>query len=271
MKNITNYIRYIFASILASCLFTACSSDNDGSFSSDSYSAGGSMARFSISGDHLYTVDHNTLKTFDISNTKDPKYLDKRDQQLGNNIETIFTRDTLLFIGSQDGMYIFNITRPAYPQQMSITEHIRACDPVVANGDYAYVTLNSESVWCGSTSNLLDVYDISKPEKPVVIYTDRNVTAPKGLGIDRNFLFVCDGQSGIKVYDVTNPAQPKWKSDLNDIPQMSGTKTYDVIPVKGNLIVTASDGIYQLDYSHWKPNDATWEFKFISKMAITNE
>ena len=135
-----NKIYYIF--LLTGMLFISCSGD-DSYYNGDS-GQGGSMARFTIKGDYLYTVDHQTLKTFDISSAESPEYLKNKDQYLDFGVETIFTMDTLLFIGSRTGMYIYNITRPDFPQQMSYTPHITSCDPVVASGNYAYVTFYSE-------------------------------------------------------------------------------------------------------------------------------
>lgn len=242
----------------------ACSDDSGYSFGSDMNGGGqgGSMARFTISGDYMYTVDMQTLKTFDISSADKPRYLDYKDQELRFGVETIFTKDTLLFIGSQDGMYIFNITRPEFPQQMSMVSHMRSCDPVVAEGNYAYVTLNSENTWCGRRSNRLEIYDISNPYKPKVICEYAFNKPPRGLGIDENKLFICE--NGIKVYDVSNPEKPVWIDDFSNIPEVHGIDTYDVIPLNGLLLVIGADGLYQFDYSGER-------LAYISKIDIKRE
>lgn len=223
---------------------------------------GGSMARFTISGDYMYTVDSEKLKTFDLSTPEHPAYLSGKDQKLGFDIETIFTVDTLLFIGSQNGMYIFDITNPGFPQELSRTQHITSCDPVVASGDYAYVTLNSESVWCGRTSNLLLVYNISDPYHPTMVYEMSTLVAPRGLGVDGQKLFICD--KGIKVFDLANPERPRWYDDLSHIPEASGIDSYDVIPVNGLLLVTGADGLYQFDYTGEK-------LAYVSKIEVKRD
>jgi hypothetical protein len=156
--------------------------------------------------------------------------------------------DSLLFIGSQSGMYIYNIIHPEFPQLLSYVDHIRSCDPVVASGNYAYVTLNSQATWCGNTSNVLNIYDISDLRNPELKVTE-NLNFPKGLGVDGNKLFVCDARLGIKVYDITNPLAPVWIDDLSHLPEAGNTNPYDVIPADGILITSTDKGLYQFGYT----------------------
>jgi hypothetical protein len=74
------------------------------------------------------------------------------------------------------------------------------------------------------------------------------MTGPYGLGIDGNTLFVCDGDAGLKVYDVTD----KLKVDSHKISGFPGIHAYDVIPVNGLLFMIGDDGFYQYDYSNLK-------------------
>ncbi|MDR0613086.1 MAG: hypothetical protein LBG45_06345 [Dysgonamonadaceae bacterium] len=225
----------------------------------DTAGRGGSMARFTVHGDYLYTVDNSTLKIFNLSKPEQPEYLERKDQALNFGIETIFNKDSLLFIGSQDGMYIYSVARPEFPQKLSHVSHIRSCDPVVSSGNYAYVTLNSQNVWCGSTSNVLNIYDISDIRNPELKFTD-DINEPKGLGIDGNKLFVCDAKLGIKVYDVSNPLTPEWVDDLSHLPEADEITPYDVIPVDGLLLTSTDMGLYQFDYTGEK-------LRFVSRIT----
>lgn len=225
---------------------------------------GGSMARFTISGDYLYTVDGERLKTFSVENASQPRYLKEKEQVVGFGIETIFTLDTLLLIGAQDGMHIYNIKRPEFPQFMSTTTHIRSCDPVVASGNYAYVTLNSNNVGCARGTNVLQIYDISDPHSPDMSVEVRGFTGPRGLGVDGNKLFICD--NGLKVFDITNPIDPIWKADLSKIPEASGIDAYDVITLNGILLLTGKNGFYQFAYS--TDSDTDFDLRFLSKITV---
>ncbi len=208
---------------------------------------GGSMARFTIVNDYLYTVGSNTLTSFNITTAFDP--VKATNKSVGWNIETIYPFKDKLFIGGQIGMYVFSLSNPASPSQ--ITNFVHACfnDPVIADDNYAYVTLRARTeaavCWGGSASqgNQMDVINISNIMQPVLkkVY---DMTEPKGLSKDGNYLFLSDGHAGLKVYDATNPLA------LNLIKAFPGINTFDVIAQAGNAIVVADNGLYQFDYSN---------------------
>jgi len=260
MKNKKLY--FILLYISSFILWTSCSGDSESLAPGmdNGGGKGGSMARFTISGDYLYTADHSTLKMFDISTAETPKYMKTKNQYLDFGVETIFTMDTLLFIGSQIGMYIYDISRPEFPQQMSYVSHITSCDPVVASGNYAYVTLNSQNAWCGRSSNVLQVYDISDPFHPELVKEQTGFKHPRGLGVDGKKLFICD--DGLKVFDLDNPEQPVWVDDFTNMPEANGIDTYDVIPLNGLLLLIGADGLYQFDYKEDK-------LTFVSKIGVS--
>jgi hypothetical protein len=199
---------------------------------------GGSMARFAITGDYLYAVDDINLLTFDISD-QEPTKVDKQD--LGWAIETIFPHEQNLYIGSDSAMYIFDITTPETPKQMSIYTHLTACDPVVVEGNHAFVTLR-EGERCPRAVNRLEVIDVQDPYSPqkIAFY---EMISPHGLGVDSGNLFVSEGDHGLKVMDASDPKNIKLLRHIKDI------KTYDVIPYNNVLMVTGESGIVQYDYS----------------------
>ncbi len=198
---------------------------------------GGSTARFTISSGYLYTVDNRTLKLFNLSNPQNPTH--ETDIQVGRGIETIFPYQNHLYLGSQFGMYIYDISTPSQPSFVSDYQHIVSCDPVVVEDNYAYITLRSVDNRCGRFTNELHIIDISNLSSPKQVRTYQ-MTSPKGLGIDGNKLFICD--NGLKVFDAT---------DVQNLQQINHfqIEANDVIPYYGKLIVTASDGIYQYDYT----------------------
>lgn len=262
--------------ILFSCcifLIFSCAKDDGGykDSSSDgggdpSTGKGGSMARFTVKGDYLYIVDDKTLKVVDVSNAPNPQYLYMRDQNIGFGIETIFSMDSLLFIGSESAMYIYNISRPDYPHKLGMATHVTSCDPVVAKGNYAYVTLNSKNVRCGNGANELKIYDVSNPMSPSLKKTIQ-LNNPRGLGIDENLLFICVDK-GVVAYRISNPIEPEFGYDLH-IPNTRGIDTYDLIPNNGVLIITGEDGIYQFDYTRSSESAGNSDkFEFLSKIDV---
>jgi hypothetical protein len=208
--------------------------------SGTAYGVAGSMARFALQNSRLYTVSHNDLKIFNIQQAADPTYVSALALQSGD-IETIFPYKQNLFIGSRTGMYIYNSSNPDKPTKLGQFTHTRSCDPVIADGNYAYVTLWGGS-FCGGFSNQLDVVDIQNLTTPTLVKT-YPLSSPKGLSKDGDLLFICDGNEGLKLF---NAANPNAVTLIKTISSFAGT---DVIAQNGIAIVTAADGLYCIDYS----------------------
>lgn len=201
---------------------------------------GGSMARFVITGDYLYAVDKRNLLTFDIT-TEEPNESSRKN--VGWAIETIFSHESSLYIGSESAMYIYDISAaPASPAQLSEYQHFTACDPVVVEDNFAYVTLRSGNR-CANGVNRLEVINVENRTSPYEVAT-YEMTNPHGLGIDDGNLFVSEGEEGLKIMDAKNPLKIKLLRHIKDI------KAFDVIPLNNVLMVTGNDGIRQYDYSN---------------------
>ncbi len=230
------YMRYEFAM-------------NDASFSGgavqpsgNSFGVGGSMARFGLYNDYLYVVDYANLYIFDVKNPESPN--DIGQQNVGWNVETMFIYDGHMFLGTQSGMRIFSLKVATVPEYVSDFWHVTSCDPVVISDGYAYITLRGGNN-CGSTVNRLDVLKLSTDYKNNELMASYPLHGPYGLGIDGQTLFVCDGDAGLKVYDV----EDKIHIDDHQIAAFSNINTFDVIPLNDFLFMIGDDGFYQYDYS----------------------
>lgn len=211
------------------------------SINTGSTGVGGSMARFTLTNDHLYAVHNEALKVFNIAST--PGIFVENEIALDRLVETIFPYDNKLFLGTTTGMLIYGLSNPAAPNFISVFEHMTACDPVVVEGNFAYVTLRAGNM-CFNALNQLDVVDISSIENPFLVksYPMYN---PHGLGIENGVLFICDGDAGLKVYDAADPMN----IHMNQLAHFNDINTYDVIPLSGLLILIGNDGLFQYDYS----------------------
>ncbi len=207
-----------------------------------SFGVGGSMARFGLYNDFLYAVDNATLYIFDVKNSESPNNIGT--QNVGWNVETMFIYDNHMFLGTQTGMRIYGLNVPTVPNYISDFWHVTGCDPVVISNGYAYVTLRGGNT-CGSAVNRLDVLQLSSDYENNTLLASYPMHGPYGLGIDDQILFVCDGDAGLKVYDVTD----KLHIDDHMIAAFSNINTYDVIPVNNYLFMIGDDGFYQYDYS----------------------
>lgn len=223
-------------------LFITCSKDT---YSSDSNQngAGGSTARMALWGDYLYIVNNSELETYDVSNPSQTVLLGS--QHLGWNIETIFPYRDKLFIGSQTGMFVFDNSNPKSPKLQGSAQHLRACDPVVADADYAYVTLRSTNNGCGGTLNQLNIYDIAGVNitRPNLV-SSLIMPEPHGLGLKENVLYVCMGEVGMNLVDITDKSKPRVIKTVED------NEVYiDVIPWDDVLIAYVQGGIVLFNIS----------------------
>jgi hypothetical protein len=215
----------------------------------------GSYARFGLVDNTLYTVATASIQVFSIQNTQDP--VQKNKLAVNADIETIFPVDHYLFLGTTTGMLIYDVSNPETPAALGTFAHLRACDPVVVNGTTAYVTLRAGSN-CGGITNELDVLNVADVKNPTLlkIYA---MTSPYGVGIDGNKLFVCEGAAGLKFMDATDPLNITTKKTLTDV------NAYDVIPNNNILLVTATGGFYQYDYTNMS------EPKLLSKIGVVSK
>ncbi len=218
---------------------------------------GGSMARFTIMKEHLYSIDNSNMQVFDISNLDNP--VPGANLNIGWGIETIFPYKDNLFLGTQSGMIIYDNSDPDLPVHLSTFEHIVSCDPVVVENDIAYVTLRG-GTGCRNNINQLDVIDISNLRNPVLLKS-YPMTNPHGLGIDNGTLFITEGKAGLKIFDATDA----YKISSNLLAYYGELDAFDVIPYDNNLIMIGNKGLYQFDYSD--PND----IKFLSVISISRK
>jgi hypothetical protein len=211
------------------------------SAAAQSYGTGGSMARFTLSSGHLYAVDETSLRVFDVKDPKAPKFIKPID--LGWGIETIFPFQDKLFIGSNRGMHIYDASTPSSPTRMAVYEHMVACDPVVVNETFAFVTLRSGN-FCVNNINELQVINIEDPYKPYMMKAYPMLN-PHGLGLAEDNLYIAEGRHGLKSFNVADVM----KIDQNQMEFLESLKSVDLIPGPKSLIVIGPDGVCQFDYS----------------------
>ena len=203
---------------------------------------GGSMARFTIVDNNLYVLDGNKMFVYDITDPSNPKEINSI--ALDFNVETVFPHEGQLFIGGTEGMYIYDNTDPTSPRFLSKFEHAVACDPVVVEGNYAYVTLRSGGP-CDRAINQLDVVNIEDLDNPKLV-KNFQMHNPHGLSVQGNTLYLCDGNQGLKVFDVTDKSAIL--DNLKDADREI-LRAYDVIPnpENGTVLVVGKEGIFQYD------------------------
>ncbi len=230
-------------------LFLACTKDsNDNNINSGTQV--GSYSTMITVKQKLYIVNKTTINTYDVTNARNPVEVNKQD--VGFDIESLYHHDGLLLIGSANNMYIFRLSDKGIPTKESTTTYFQAfenvvCqhDPIVARSNLAYITLSTQTnlnARCTKITNELRVYDITDIRKPALLNTLK-MAAPKGLGMGKNKLFVCDSNAGLVIFDISDPVKPV-KSKI-----FEGYSAFDVIVRNNLLIVVGKDRLMQYDIS----------------------
>lgn len=203
----------------------------------------GSTAKMTLIGNYIYAiVERHTLGTIDITNETKPAEVSSF--FAGYDLETIFPFKQSLFLGSDIGTFIYDISNPSNPVQSGEFKHGQACDPVITDGANAYITLHTGST-CGGASNELDIVNVQNLMQPFLVKS-YPMTSPTGLCKDGKLLFICDGPETVRVYDATT---------ASGIFQLSGITVKgpnDLIAANNNLMVITSAGLYQYNYSNPK-------------------
>ena len=173
---------------------------------------------------------------------------------VGFEIESISKFGGVLFIGSGEALHIFEVGTDGIPERRSQTNYSEfeqdqtPCDPVVSDGIHAFVTLSSnlitEESFCGREIpvNELRIYDVTDITQPKEL-NRLEMVEPKGLAVEGDLLFICDGINGLKVFN---------KSDVNNLVEIYHFEDYqtrDVIAKDGLLIVIGKGQLKQYDYS----------------------
>ncbi len=211
---------------------------NSGTRGESNVGAGGSLARFQIVDNYLYTVGNYKMAIFNIQNLAEPTLANT--QYAGWNIETMFEANDYLYLGSTNGMYIYSLSNPSSPEYISEFTHWEGCDPVVVDGNYAYLTLRGGND-CGQLESVLEIIDISDKYNPTLA-ARHELENPYGLGIREHMLFVCDGTAGLKLFNKMNPL------DVKEIKTIKNIQSKDVIPLQNSLLMIGNNTLYQYKY-----------------------
>lgn len=223
-------------------LFVACSKFADKDATANNNGKSGSITTFAIVGEFLYALNNPNMVVYSLTDKDHPRKVNSI--VVGQNVETVFSYLNKLYIGASDGIYIVDISNPQLPIVQGRAMHFLGCDPVVVKGEYAYSTVRTGRTCNGNTawSSMLMVYNVSNAQNPYLLYSI-NMQEPKGLGYDGNYLFVCDGNNGILVYDIS---QPEFPQQINHIQNLNA---YDLITNNGVLIVSATDSYQFYSYA----------------------
>jgi len=231
--------KYMSAGLLI-ILMAGCNQGNEAPASTGT-GVGGSTARFTIQKNHLITIEDHQVKVFSLSQPMTPVHVAAFDTRI--TMETIFPQgEERIYIGTNDGTIIMEHKEAGTLLEVAFVSHFRSCDPVVAHGNYMYVTLRDGN-GCGvftNDVNQLMVFDISDVQRPELV-TQININRPYGLGITDGNLFVCYA-NGVLQYDISDPQNIAQVADYS-------TACDDLIAATDPMIFTSKEGIHLVTLS----------------------
>lgn len=230
---------YKFIYVCAIVLLLGCEGDAPASLitGEGGTGQGGSMSRFAVRDNNLYVLDLHSLHTYDIGNG----FVHKSTVDVPPGMETIFVNGDFLYLGATDAMYIYSITNRTLPEFAFRYQHIVACDPVVVQGNRAYVTMRA-GTRCNMGDNALEILDITDPYHPTLI-ANHAMLNPHGLAVAGDLLFICEGEYGIRMFDISDEAS------IDELYSTDDHHAYDVIVRDDIAIVTGDDGIFQYRFT----------------------
>ena len=142
----------------------------------------------------------------------------------GGSLSRFAINGDYLYVLSYSQLFIVKISDPEKPSFVKVSH------------------MGALRAGCGINAvNQLDILDISDIKNPKLVKT-YPMKSPFGLGIDNQYLFICDMQDGLMIYDVQNPSNISLLNRIQDI------TPYDIILTNPKATLTGSGGVYQYNY-----------------------
>ncbi|MEE9443864.1 MAG: dockerin type I domain-containing protein [candidate division Zixibacteria bacterium] len=143
---------------------------------------------------------------------------------------------------TDEGLRIVNISNPESPQLVANIETTNHDRGVLFDSDIVYVW---QSGWQENPAGIT-LIDVSDPTSPSIISTINTLYHPAELIKIGDFIFVTELESGLQIFNVSNPAAPTWVKDYSTAKEL-GDIRYHHIEVSGDVIF-----ISDYSYPHWE-------------------
>ena len=170
------------------------------------------------------------LEVVDLSTPRAPRLLVTQDTP-GYQRAVSSDGSRVFVVDQPTGVVLFDLSTPASPAELgthpSLTAPARSVTTDPTNQNRLYVVYEG--------TGLVEVLDISNPERPQVVGSYAPEGRPQRVAVAGSSLYVPKGQAGIEVVDMSDPTAPSI-SAAYDTPG-----TARMIAVTDHLIVVADD------------------------------
>lgn len=152
-------------------------------------------------------------------------------------INSIFVDGQYAYLGAYYGFLIVDISSPENPIILSHLVTAEVIEAVIVHNGIAFL---------GTLSYALLVIDVSDPQNPYEISrVDVNIDDVWGLDISDSLLFAASEDTGVKIFDFSDPANLIELATLTLVPSASASD----VKVKDNIIYATSRDLYSFDIS----------------------
>lgn len=228
-------IKCILILISAICLMGCGKEESSPSNGNRGTSQSGSLALYAFHDNYMYKISGHSLSIYNVSDAKSPIFI--KEMEIEPGIETIMV-DQYLFFGSRTGLIVYSIDNPEAPSHITTYSHVTSCDPVIIDGNYAYVTLSAQTMCRGVNElHVIDISDIYNLKLVGQMWMDK----PQGLASNGKYLYICEGEYGLTILDKSTPSDVKLVKNMIDI------HVVDAIFKDNTLTLRGPDGIYKFD------------------------
>jgi hypothetical protein len=159
-----------------------------------------------VQGRYAYVVDdsNNKLSVFDVGSPSKPSLVSSSSTGLSGPMD-VYVQGRYAYIASSSNssLVIYDISNPTSLTEVAATNSgLAGPQHIYVQGRYAYVDT------LGQTFN---IFDISNPSAPVAVgSTSAGMSAvPSNIYVQGRYAYILEGgNNGLKVYNISNPANP---------------------------------------------------------------
>jgi len=195
---------------------------------------------------------HSVVELLD---TSAPSNLDKTIHFPANGVHCTYVTNGVAYVARGEyGIGIYDLSQPSCPQRLagSDTANTSACVAITVGGDFAYYAKTDSMPSQSATFSAVVTVNCSDLENPQEVYTNSFPEASEGMRTvkmttDNNRLYVTSWKEGLRIFDLTDPAQPDLVGQYNsrscfgDACAGGGNLIYAADGVNGLLVIDVSD------------------------------
>ena len=165
----------------------------------------GPVNAVAISGNDAF-VAAGGLQVLDISNPANPKRVGGCDtkEEYWYELLDVAVSGGYAYVADSSGLQVIDISRPADPQRIASVTNFRPYS-VVVSGRFAYTAGYTPDET--GTHYALHVVDISDPTHPRML-GETECGEAFGLAVSGSYVYLAEYEAGLRVIDVSDPAQP---------------------------------------------------------------